>query len=188
MELVSGRRFAGRILVLHAAAPSSFAETYAEAAPRLRRLAAALGFSTPDIDDVLQEVCLELLDRPGTWRTAQEAHGWLTRVTVNICMREYRRRRRFAKAVASRLQQAPAAQGDDPSSNSLVRRDNIDRTRTALADLPPDLAVPLVMRYFCDFDATRIGELLELPPATVRGRLRRARLWLAEQLADEDRP
>jgi len=42
----------------------------------------------------------------------------------------------------------------------------------------------VVLRYFCDFDSSQIGEMLALPAATVRSHLAKARKQLAKELAD----
>ncbi|MGI8982681.1 MAG: RNA polymerase sigma factor [Pirellulaceae bacterium] len=42
----------------------------------------------------------------------------------------------------------------------------------------------VVLRYFCDFDSSQIGEMLSLPSATVRSHLAKARRQLATELAD----
>ncbi|MHC4570014.1 MAG: sigma factor-like helix-turn-helix DNA-binding protein [Planctomycetota bacterium] len=44
------------------------------------------------------------------------------------------------------------------------------------------LQVPLAMRYFCALNSTEIGEILDLEPGTVRKRLYKGRIVLADAL------
>ena len=48
-----------------------------------------------------------------------------------------------------------------------------EMVRRALQTLDPQTRSILVLRYFAELDSTEIGKILELPAATVRGRLRR---------------
>jgi RNA polymerase sigma-70 factor (ECF subfamily) len=54
--------------------------------------------------------------------------------------------------------------------------------RQAINRLDADLRVVLVLRYYAGMDATEIGGVLGMPPATVRTRLRRALMTLRERL------
>ncbi len=56
--------------------------------------------------------------------------------------------------------------------------------RESLQKLDESLLGPVVLRYFCDLDSNKIGEILEVNPSTVRSRLRDARLILAKQLLE----
>jgi RNA polymerase sigma-70 factor (ECF subfamily) len=161
--------------------PDLFSSAFLAAAPSLRRVASGLGFAAPDVDDILQRVFLTLQQRPPEWRSAEAAEHWLYRTTVNACRSEYRERARFRQIARGRTEDTPEPQSP---ANAAEQREQRECVRQALLELDGDLAVPLVLRYFCDWDATRIGSLLELPASTIRARLRRARLRLADQLSE----
>ena len=50
------------------------------------------------------------------------------------------------------------------------------------SEMDESLQVPLAMRYFCELNSTEIGEILELEPGTVRKRLYKGRIILADAL------
>jgi RNA polymerase sigma-70 factor (ECF subfamily) len=52
----------------------------------------------------------------------------------------------------------------------------------ALATLPDEFRVAVVLRDLCDLDYAEIAEVLEVPPGTVRSRISRGRALLVEQL------
>ena len=62
----------------------------------------------------------------------------------------------------------------------------------ALAHLPVDQRAALVLRELCALDYAEIGEVLAIPPGTVRSRIARARAALAQALGNppalDDRP
>ena len=67
---------------------------------RLKRIAAGFGLSASDGEDVLQDVSIKALERSGENRTHQEYIRWLTKVTINRCLTEHRRRRSVASPAA----------------------------------------------------------------------------------------
>ena len=161
-----------------------FVAAYAEHFARLNKVVAGMGFGRSDAEDILQDVFIEAMNRPGRYDGPQQASGWLTRVTVNRCLMEHRRRRRFRRAITSAAPDRPESNGTaSDAAGGLIRAEEVDAMRDALRELDGLLLAPLVLRYFCDLNSTQIGEALELPPGTVRSRLKQARTILATRLA-----
>ena len=52
------------------------------------------------------------------------------------------------------------------------RRDDARQVRTALDELPPDQRQVIELAYFGGFTHSQIAEMLDLPPGTVKGRMR----------------
>jgi RNA polymerase sigma-70 factor (ECF subfamily) len=166
-------------------ADNRFATAFIRQRPQLRRLVVGMGFDAADADDILQDVFVEASQRPGHYRGDADAERWLTRVTVNRCLLEYRRRQRFRRAateILRRRQRAAQLRGRAEVDGAFVRIEEIESVRAALRELDGDLSAVLVLRYFCERNTTQIGEILRLPAATVRSRLRTARLFLAQRL------
>ena len=65
-------------------------------------------------------------------------------------------------------------------------------TGAALARLPYEFRVAVILRDLCDLDDAEIGRVLGVPPGTVRSRIARGRAQLADLLgnpaASPDRP
>lgn len=148
---------------------------------KLRRLVRALGIDAARIDDVLQDAYLAAMDAPERVWDDELRRRWLFRVAINRCRLEQRRRRTW-QAVWQRLRNA---WHESREANHVARVDGADEreaVRSALKRLPAELRTALVLRYYCEFDATEIGQVLDLPPSTVRGQLRTGRLRLADML------
>jgi RNA polymerase sigma-70 factor, ECF subfamily len=58
----------------------------------------------------------------------------------------------------------------------------------ALARLPYEFRVAVVLRDLCDLDYAEIASLLDLPPGTVRSRIARGRAQLAALLQSRNQP
>jgi len=110
---------------------------------------------------------------------------WLYRVVTNACLDELRRRKRRPVPMADdglTFDRAPSAPSLD---GAVADRLDIDR---ALAQLAPEFRAPVVLRDLCGLDYAEIGEVLDLPPGTVRSRISRGRGALAHVLAGNPTP
>lgn len=154
------------------------------ALPRLRRVVAGMGFAGAEGEDILQDTFVEVLRRGAGFGTEREATGWLIRVTSRRCLLEYRRRRGFRRTV-ERIVSDPSRRPAEAApclEEELARSEELAVMREVMSELDPSLLEPLVLRYFCDLNATEIGEMMQLPAGTVRSRLREARMVLARRM------
>ena len=136
---------------------------------------------------------------------------WSHRVATNACLDELRRRRRrpVPGAVGVPVDGAderhawndlPAAPdgvagaaapggGGDGGIGAVADRLEVE---AALARLPEDFRVAVVLRDLCDLEYAEIGRVLDLRPGTVRSRIARGRALLTDLLgnpaASPDRP
>lgn len=142
-----------------------------------------MGLSAEEGQDILQDVYVEAIKRPPKCGGDQEAVRWLMRVTANRCLLEFRQRKRHSRA-ASEVVKQWAEQEKDPSGpdKQAIRAEEVEAMMQCLREMDESLQVPLAMRYFCDLNSTEIGEILELEPGTVRKRLYKGRIILADAL------
>jgi RNA polymerase sigma factor (sigma-70 family) len=150
---------------------------------RLKRVIAGMGLNAADGEDVLQDVSIRALKQSEKLGIKQECARWLIRVTINQCLAEHRRRRSFrrkAGEILKRRQESKIYQTD----KNVVLTEELEIVRESMQKLDESLLGPVVLRYFCDLDSNKIGEILEVNPSTVRSRLRDARLILAKQLLE----
>lgn len=109
---------------------------------------------------------------------------WAYRVTTNACLDELRRRRRRPVPAAELM--IDASNGSGPSLDQTVTdRITID---DALATLPPDFRAPVVLRDVLGLDYAEIGDVLGIPPGTVRSRIARGRKALAGHVGRNQEP
>jgi RNA polymerase sigma-70 factor (ECF subfamily) len=108
---------------------------------------------------------------------------WLYRVATNAAIDEGRRRARRPPPVES-LPDIVAGLGSSTEARVDARVD-VD---AALARLPEEFRVVVVLRDLCDLDYAEIADALALPPGTVRSRIARGRAALAEILGNPRPP
>jgi RNA polymerase sigma-70 factor (ECF subfamily) len=106
---------------------------------------------------------------------------WLYRVATNAALDEVRRRGR--RPIPSELPDRPAR---GPSFDGQVD-DRVD-IDAALATLPEEFRVAVVLRDLCDLDYAAIAQVLGVPDGTVRSRIARGRALLHERLGNPEPP
>lgn len=129
-----------------------------------------LGGEAAALDTVDEAVYRGLL-ACGRLRQPEFFSTWLTRILLNACADELRRRRREA-AFAHPPETAA------PDYDSLPLRD-------AVARLPQELRSVVVLRYFSGYTLAETAEILSLPPGTVSTRQRKALALLRLELCEE---
>ncbi|WP_354563363.1 MULTISPECIES: sigma-70 family RNA polymerase sigma factor [unclassified Rhodococcus (in: high G+C Gram-positive bacteria)] len=130
-----------------------------------------------DAEDALQDTLL------AAWRNLHRFRGdsrfgtWLHRIAANSALAVIRRRKETVTAEPDELELIDAA----PLSADRVA--DIDAVRRALATLPEDFRVAIVLREFADMSYTEIAAHQNIPVQTVKSRINRARQRLLTQLS-----
>lgn len=153
-----------------------------EAEGHLRRLAAAMGVERGRIDDLLQEVIVAALKSELTPVDDEGRRRWLFRVAMNRCRLEHRRRHRW-QAVWDNLRRT-WSDWRHAAQTTAEADEETAAVRCGIDELAIELREAIVLRYYCDLDASEIGDLLGVPASTIRGRLRTARQRLARRLRE----
>ena len=174
-------------------APNEFASRERYIALVQPHLGAVLHLATAlvgpaDAEDAAQEAILRGMQAWPALRDERALKGWLLRIAYNVCIDL--KRGRFGTH-QHRTQPLPEADdealiaplgGDLGGSEHAAALD----LRAAVNALDAGLRAVVVLRYYAGMDATAIGAVLRLPPATVRTRLRRALALLRHNLHPHD--
>ena len=152
---------------------------------RLKRIVAGMGLNASDAEDVLQDVSMQALKGAGRFESPEKCVRWLIKVTVNRCLIEHRRRRRFTRRTCEILKRrSQANSASKATDDNVILAEELEMVRQSLQKLDDSLLGPMVLRYFCDMNSKETGEMLGLKASTVRSRLREARMILAKSLLE----
>jgi len=146
---------------------------------RMRGLAFRLTADRHRMDDALQEAYLKAYRGLPTFRPGSDFGTWLYRITYNACIDEIRRRRRHPVTTADPVDPVSARPGPERIVSAS------ETVRTALADLPTDQRVTVVLVDGEGFDHREVAKILGVAPGTVASRLHRARGALRRILGEE---
>ena len=139
-----------------------------------------------DAADAAQEAMIAIVRGLPRFDGRSSFSTWVYRIATNASLDELRRRRR--RPLPSLDQNTVSDDGtsrEHPDPDSGTRLDSIgDRMLldAALAQLPEDFRVPVVLRDVGDLDYAEIAAVLDVPVGTVKSRIARGRAALAVSL------
>ena len=133
-----------------------------------------------DVEDLLQTTLLRCVEKREQFRAQSSFRTYLFTIARNLLID--RMRERYGPRGAIDFAEVSMVDLGTTPSEAVVRDERKKALHTALRSLPLDYQIPLELAYWEDLNATEIGEVLDVPPATVRTRLKRARKRLEEHL------
>ena len=128
--------------------------------------------STADAEDIMQDVCVELLTKCPCREDSERLKAWLIRVTLNKCSSLHRFLRR--RTHDSLEDHADLAQ---PEQNSVMEE---------IRQLPGNMRDVVYLYYYEDYTIAEVSEILGKNPNTVSSTLQRARRKLRELFEEGD--
>ena len=157
---------------------------------RLAQLCRRMVNQPDDAADCTQEALIAIARGLAGFDGRAAFSTWSHRVATNVCLDHLRRRARrpvttdIDDLVDDRLA-GPAAAANAHRPERAVDRIDID---AALATLPVEFRVPVVLRDLYGLDYAEIASLCGVPGGTVRSRIARGRSALATILAPGNQP
>ncbi len=157
---------------------------------RVHAVCRRIAGGTRDADDAAQEAMIRIVRSLDRFDGRSAFGTWAYRIATNASLDELRRRgRRPALHVVQEGEEDMPREAADPLAHrtveSVADRMLIDQ---ALAELPEDFRVPVVMRDVGDLDYAEIAAELGVPIGTVKSRIARGRKMLLERLGNQDPP
>jgi len=128
-----------------------------------------------DADDLTQQVFLTIFRKLGQFSGHSKLDTWVYRIAVNEALQFLRREQR--RRVFT-LEFEPQASG----TNSVEMSERLDRLRTAIGQLDPELRAVITMKEDAGLSYREIAEAVGIPAGTVGSRLNRARAELRKLL------
>ena len=148
---------------------------------RMRGLAYKLMADRHRMDDAMQEAYLKAYRGLPRFRPGSDFGTWLYRITYNACIDELRKRKRLPVSTHDPVDPVSGRPGPE-------RMVSVAETvRGALADLPVDQRVTVVLVDGEGFGHREAAKILGVAPGTVASRLHRARAALRRILGEEVR-
>lgn len=188
----------------HRGDPRAFGELLNAYRTLVMTLLFRYGVESAHRDDLFQEVFLKVHRGAARYRPSEPLRPWLISIVLNT-VRNHRRasgRRRHAMTqlktaqagvmpddVASDNDPAPVLAAHAPAPDQMIEQQaKLEWLEEQIADLPGPQRDALVLSTVKGLQMKEIAGLLRIPENTVKTHLRRARLALAERLAERDTP
>jgi RNA polymerase sigma-70 factor (ECF subfamily) len=155
---------------------------------RVFALARRLCRTHEEAEDLVQEVFLAAHRHWDQFEGRGDASAWLWTIAARACARMHRRRAGEPLHTLSldaddgAFERAELGVADDTSVDAAARAELVERVRAALAELPDEHRVPLVLKDVVGLSVDETATALDVPAGTVKSRVHRARLALRTAL------
>ncbi|HEY7518624.1 MAG TPA: sigma-70 family RNA polymerase sigma factor [Methylomirabilota bacterium] len=134
-----------------------------------------------EAEEIAQETFLRAHRALPEFRGEARLHTWLYAIASRLCLNRLASAER--RLVRGDDEALAGARSDAPSAAAVLERAELDAAvREAIAALPEERRIVVVLRDLEGLSYEEIGEVLGLEPGTVRSRLHRARLDLKAKL------
>jgi RNA polymerase sigma-70 factor (ECF subfamily) len=159
---------------------------------RIHAVCRRIAGSTRDADDAAQEALIRIVRALDRFDGRASFATWTYRIATNAALDELRKRGRRPQLHVIVDDADHPGHAHDPVDDLAQRQVEGVTDRividAALADLPEDFRVPVVMRDVGDLDYAEIAEALGVPIGTVKSRIARGRKLLLDRLGNRDDP
>lgn len=171
---------------------STQADFEREVMPHLQSLygvAMRMTKSESDAEDLVQDAILRAYRFWDGFESGTNARAWLMRIMTNLFRNRYREKAREqeilgeAEASTANVGQFQGSAPRDAESALFGRMLSRD-VEKALALLPPEFRLPVILADLEDLSYKEIADIMECPAGTVMSRLYRGRRMLQNMLSD----
>jgi len=157
-----------------------FEERIADSTTLAFRVALSVLRRREDAEDVAQDAFLRARRSFSGLRDRERFRAWLVRTSFRLALDRVRGEKRRVRREDGVALEAPVHA--DSAHAEAERRELREGVQAAVAELPEKLRIVTVLAAIEEQDLASVARLLELPEGTVKSRLHRARLLLAERL------
>lgn len=144
-------------------------------------------------EDLRQEVFLRIYRSAKTFRATAKFSTWMYRIATNLCINTLAKPGHWKETpVAAYLESESEGLDDrliDPSDQPdevVVKKEIESRVRSAVAGLPEDQRVVVIMRHYHDMKFHQIAEILECPISTIKSRMAAGMERLSKMLSSQE--
>ena len=140
-----------------------------------------------DAEEICQDAFLRAFQSLAKFDFAYRFSTWLFTIGYRLCLNTIRRRKDYAGDIDfAAMQSTGRADADEPVSDDLANSEEARRLKRVIWDsvdqLTPAQRATVLLFYRESLSCQEIGDVLEMPAATVKSHLHRARARLKELL------
>ena len=130
--------------------------------------------------DLVNRTLLRAVERIDLFSGHSSMYTWLYSILTNFWRMELRKRKSDRLIFAEEVPDCP--DGEPDPCEILVKKDDSERIRVAVGQLPEHYRAVVVFRYFEDMSVPEIARVLGIPEGTVKFRLHKAKAIMRRKL------
>jgi len=141
-----------------------------------------------EAQDLAQEAFIRAFRSLGTFDVTRSFPAWLFRITTNLCVDYYRRKKLSTVSLVQGADQEHDERLLDLESpglgpdEELAGKEGLARLEMMVKALPAPYRIVILLRHQSDMSYDEIAEALNLPLGTVKARIHRAHRMLREKM------
>ena len=140
-----------------------------------------------DCDDLFQDIFIRIHRAAASYDSVRPLHPWLFTIIANA-VRNHLRRQRVRSLVGSVEEASEPTAGNPGADRVAAGKQTVAWLERQIRRLPLARREVLILACVESLPLKQVAGVLDLPLGTVKTHLRRARLFLAEELARRDTP
>lgn len=152
----------------------------------LMQVAVHIVYDQAAAEDLAQEAFERFYVKNRRFPSEDDARYWLIRVVKNLSLNYLKRKQREAKLEEKLKADPDRGIGGEDAADSLLTKDEGERVRAAVENLPENLRMVIKLKEFTDLDYKGIAKVLGISVANVKIRVFRARKKLEEALREDE--
>lgn len=154
---------------------------YAELVDQFKRYAFTIAFkileNKPDAEEATQDAFIKAFHHLKNFNREARFSTWLYRIVFNTAVSYKRKRKGTFQSIETTV-----LEYDQNSESVLERQDKTRFINAALNKLNETDRMALTLFYLKEFSLEEIGEIMQMEPNTIKVRIHRARLKMADEL------
>ena len=135
-------------------------------------------------EDVVQETMIKLYTHKHYYKPITKFSTWIYTVAKNLALTELRKnkRRRTNSLWTYDGRPIDIEMGGESLDNKVQNELAVEELKKCLDKIPENFRIAVVLRDFQELSYEEISKILEIPIGTIKSRINRGRIQLAEKL------
>jgi RNA polymerase sigma-70 factor, ECF subfamily len=128
--------------------------------------------------DVTQEIFIKIYHNLDKFREEKNFSSWVFTISRNYCIDYWRKNKKYF--LNNHELDDKISTGKPTPEENLIKESEIEILRKKISQLEPELRLIIILRDIQDLSYQEIAEKFSIPEGTVKSRINRARLKLAQ--------
>ena len=135
-------------------------------------------------EDVVQETMIKLYTHKHYYKPIAKFSTWIYTIAKNLALTELRKnkRKRTESMWNNRGELINIKSNEESLENKVQNELAVEELNKCLDEIPENFRIAVVLRDFQELSYQEISKILEIPIGTIKSRINRGRIQLAEKL------
>ncbi|MHC4648387.1 MAG: RNA polymerase sigma factor [Planctomycetota bacterium] len=148
----------------------------------LKGLVYAIVHDADDVDDVLQEICVRVINKIDTLREPERFRPWLATLARRQALQYSRHKNQRPISLSPEQADEQCDEKAHQSLEDISKREQCRQILEAVKGLPEKYREVFLLEYSSDLTYSQIAEILDIPVTTMQIRLVRARRMICDKV------